>query len=962
MVALEKDIPKTLKPNVETEFFPPVLEQRPDGRTTTLLSQYTEIERARHLIFSGGACNFIAVNGEVVSKIRNPGRDRINDILEREGINTFDPQISEESHGRNYNRFTDGAIESAAANKSICDLYELNAKSFGAITQFEILRDIYKTPENHRVIYWSDIPEGAGLDQLYNPDGIHHEKAEVRRKALEAHYNEYGKALKNTRKYFDKFAKEIPGNTLSVVETPLDLDRLIRDNENIHTFTIAAGKIEGATLIEAYNLATKGEKVVVLLEGGIYPEAPLDAVDKLSDDQLSKLVAEQTTDGQTMRAKFIEVIEALPPNESTLMTRSEDAVIDKLRSVWNRRNEFNTAPDRKYNNLIVGNEVDTVTEVVYFGGAGNYVDRNGKHDNTNRDQLLAHSEKANIPVYESQITEATHGAGRSYNFETDHPNERAAFEKAPVAVMEVNPLSFGGQTTLEVLYRVKVSGGKTIIYANNVDTEKSGHLFTPIDILPSPEDPNGDGRMLHYQEMVKVGKNMRNYFLDHINGRAALPITVVTGRDDYNAHREDILKDPENNFVIMSQGIHALDLYKAFKKAVNGQAVKVYFPDGTNFNAPEYDPNNEVTRDQINRLLDIYVKEGSDLKRTFLEDSKSYESIETVSTEEKLEEALDTSWANRSAQRYVETGSGHNLLVSLVDTSKRGLSYPDQVGLISRMVVKGPVSGWIDRLGKTVPPLTGEGHIISGLPTFIDIPKRLQMRSAIEMKGTTRFGYGMYFYERHHANGKVEQLSRAIDFVPDSVAMLPVITNKETGERYIMTSQQFRDGTGMFLTAEAEAGSLDVEGEGPEAAVIRELIEESDATIEEFADAKVEKSHGALYISAGRNTERIEGYKVSMSLSSERIRKLADTAGGIDEGEIVQHNFYKIPTMPSDDSLSNQTITDFETEWGIFVSQILANDQDSKLAFLISRLQLEEVQEINRRYRAKVDRLVNTSK
>jgi hypothetical protein len=112
-------------------------------------------DAARTGVFSGGACNAIDAVGD---KVRNVGRDALNDWLNEQGILFFDPQIHEDTHGRGYDYDIDGPAEQQARQVAKVTLYEVTPDTLGGVTCLEVLRDVLS---DKQVVLWFSGPSEA---------------------------------------------------------------------------------------------------------------------------------------------------------------------------------------------------------------------------------------------------------------------------------------------------------------------------------------------------------------------------------------------------------------------------------------------------------------------------------------------------------------------------------------------------------------------------------------------------------------------------------------------------------------------------------------------------------------------------------------------------------------------------------------------------------------------------------
>jgi len=94
-------------------------------------------EAKKTKVFSGGTCNIATPNG----MIRNTGRDLLNNVLNKMGTPFFDPQIHEDTHGREYVYDLDGPAEQLARENAKVLIYEIAPYTLATVTMLEILQD-----------------------------------------------------------------------------------------------------------------------------------------------------------------------------------------------------------------------------------------------------------------------------------------------------------------------------------------------------------------------------------------------------------------------------------------------------------------------------------------------------------------------------------------------------------------------------------------------------------------------------------------------------------------------------------------------------------------------------------------------------------------------------------------------------------------------------------------------------
>jgi len=257
---------------------------------------------AKTQVFSGGACNILDINGNL---LRNTERDPINEWLTEMDLWFFDPQIHPDTHGEEYDYRKHHPLEIAARDMAGINLYEISPRTFGGITSFEIASDHFREHEP-MVIYFSDgnknrdvIPAHSPKGHpLFVPFGI-----ERSQQAKDAHYREFIKNGNNMRKYLMSFARIM--DTLTVTFGSADQ----------HTdIVISPERMHAADLFRAVVLAASGKRIIVTFTGGtqahdefgnprfLAPENPLEI-------EKEALLDQYVDEGNELRRAIADLIE-----------------------------------------------------------------------------------------------------------------------------------------------------------------------------------------------------------------------------------------------------------------------------------------------------------------------------------------------------------------------------------------------------------------------------------------------------------------------------------------------------------------------------------------------------------------------------------------------------------------------------------------------------------------------------
>lgn len=636
---------------------------------------------------------------------------------------------------------------------------------------------------------------------------------------------------------------------------------------------------------------------------------------------------------------------------------SENPTVEST-AVSNPTLEIET-PKRLWSHLLVGEaEVQACDEFIFSGGACNYIDSMGKETrNTGRDTINDLLEAEGINFFDPQIDKETHGRG--YEYSIDGKSENLARVKSTVDLYELNPFSFGAVTQIEIIDDIRHNEGEQVIYLNR-QQEK---FFTPLGM------DNPDAQAKHFGQYVKAADIFKTYFKGFAEKQGKDVIHIFESEDEYNNFQ---VQEGVTIYRISQDKMHAVDLLQAYDKATRGEKVAVYF-DGWEGrpNSEKAPPTNfgvwsEMSEEKRHEMMSRYIEEGNAMRKAFMqiiEKSKSSYIVDSViDAKEKLIELWNKKKNEKIAaistlsdiattqestkmefpQRRVEISADKSLLVTLEDNTK-GEKIDSAV--LERMLQSGPVSKWIDNLrNPKTNTFSREGFqdILPGQTVPDIIPKQFRIIAAREWGGTTQIATGLFIYERI-TKGKDgietrKQEERMVFIRADASCVLPILTDESTKKRYMMLSDQFRDGVGSKLSGEAPAGTADKGNEGAIDLMKRELKEESALTGDELASAHITQAFDKLAVSPGGTTEMIDGYILELSLPSSRFQEITNHLGGVDEGEIVQHGIYELPTLLNDTELNAEHITKFLSDWDNVLNVFGQNDQDMKTLVLLQEM------------------------
>lgn len=262
---------------------------------------------------------------------------------------------------------------------------------------------------------------------------------------------------------------------------------------------------------------------------------------------------------------------------------------------------------------LTGDTTDVKKTQVFSGGACNILNAEGVLlRNTERDPINDWLTQHGIYFFDPQIHPDTHG--REYDFATDHKLEMAARAAARINLYEVSPRTFGGITSLEIASDKFRWQEPMVIYFSDGEPGEDripahSDLGHPLFVPHSIQD-NEQAMRAHYREFIKNGNNMRKYLM----GFAREMDTLTVNFSD-QVHEGDIAITPER--------IHAADLFRAVVQAASNRRTFVTFTGGKNARDEKGNPLFMIPPDppevQMIALLDQYVDEGNELRRSIAE-------------------------------------------------------------------------------------------------------------------------------------------------------------------------------------------------------------------------------------------------------------------------------------------------------------------------------------------------------
>lgn len=250
---------------------------------------------------------------------------------------------------------------------------------------------------------------------------------------------------------------------------------------------------------------------------------------------------------------------------------------------------------------------------VFSGGACNILNEQGELlRNTERDTINDWLTEQGIKFFDPQIHPDTHGC--EYDYHVHHGLEMAARVAAKVNLYEVSPRTFSGITGFEIAIDHFQWHEPTVIYYSDGFPEKDdlpahsekGHpLFMPDGIRESEK-----AMQAHYREFLKNGNNMRKYIMTF-----AREMETLTATFSNHPRRNDIVIDPDR--------MHAVDLLRAVVRANSNERVFVTFTGDADSRDERGNPKfilpDSPLEVETMALLDQYVDEGNELRRSIAE-------------------------------------------------------------------------------------------------------------------------------------------------------------------------------------------------------------------------------------------------------------------------------------------------------------------------------------------------------
>jgi hypothetical protein len=283
------------------------------------------INEGKRIVFSGGACNVIDAEGNLV---RNTKRDRINAELDKRKIVFFDPQIATNTHGREYDFDKDGMSERKASVASQDDLFLIDPDTFGGVTHLEVFRDARN--QGAKQVVWID---GANNDRsvAFAPKGLDNPSA------VERHVKEVKKNADSMRKNFINMVREdgmekTPNNQKGNVTIIFDeegksgqesFDQI--NKEGMHAVAIGSDKMNCAAILEAYAKAMTGEPVAIYFKGNRDAKGkPVMDMPELTPENTQQFLEAYIREGNEMRKVLKEKLLDKPATK--IVANEEDAL------------------------------------------------------------------------------------------------------------------------------------------------------------------------------------------------------------------------------------------------------------------------------------------------------------------------------------------------------------------------------------------------------------------------------------------------------------------------------------------------------------------------------------------------------------------------------------------------------------------------------------------------------------
>jgi len=286
--------------------------------------------QGKKIIFSGGSSNFI--DGETGIKMDGKSRDDINDLLNELGLAFFDPEVSEETHGRNYIYEIDGPVEQLARLLSQLNgmqFFSVDKKSLSGVTILELIMDTMLSIQGGSgEINAAEIITLA--DAQFEPEFP--EKMRLGYwSVLEAHLEEFAKAERNMRKSFVDFAKQIDNLTISYGQSNQGLEE---NNSSVKQYVFEKNEPISDTLVE------------ILIEAKQNPNSAIEVVFK---DVASKKDFSGVDVVGAMKKKHIMRAEIFK-NYKEMGNRMRARLISHLQWVENDQKERGLSNLHVYNN------------------------------------------------------------------------------------------------------------------------------------------------------------------------------------------------------------------------------------------------------------------------------------------------------------------------------------------------------------------------------------------------------------------------------------------------------------------------------------------------------------------------------------------------------------------------------------------------------------------------------------
>jgi len=225
------------------------------------------------------------------------------------GVQSIDPQIHPDTHGRSYDGNKDGDAEKLAVDYSKVDLIQIRPDTMGGVSMMELMRDGVVAGTS-RVVWLSGeefVPLGVGGEadgahlREYQKNGQRMRRELVRMSRADGKLKEEGNGQGNLQVFYEE------GDAWSQAEA----------ESGVRVVKLAKDRLDGEEILEAFNWVMKGEQVRVLFGGG--KDEGGDPVFE-SDGDLKNYIEK----GTKMREKLRKLMEQ--DNGTKLVSNREEAL------------------------------------------------------------------------------------------------------------------------------------------------------------------------------------------------------------------------------------------------------------------------------------------------------------------------------------------------------------------------------------------------------------------------------------------------------------------------------------------------------------------------------------------------------------------------------------------------------------------------------------------------------------